>query len=193
MNEKTRPIAPRNPSGQVGKTMTENPMRKVRLEKVTLNMGAGESGTVIEKMQNIMKEITGTTIVVTQTRKRNTFGLPKGRPIGAKTTVRGQKAFELVKRLLQAVDNRLKPGQFDSTGNFSFGVAEYINVPGIKYDPDIGIIGFDVCVTLTRAGYRVTKRRLRPAKIGKGHRITREEAMAFAQKELGAKISEEEE
>jgi len=73
------------------------------------------------------------------------------------------------------------------------GVAEYISIPGIKYDPEIGIVGMDVCVTLERPGFRIKKRRIKPRKVGKKHRISKEEAMAWAGRALNIKVTEEEE
>ena len=110
-------------------------MRAVRLDKVTLNMGAGESGPKLEKAKALLKRIAGIEPVTTITRKRSTFGVAKHRPIGAKVTLRGPAADALLRRLLQAVENRLRPNQFDAQGNFSFGVGEYINIPGAQYDP----------------------------------------------------------
>ena len=168
-----------------------NPMRHIRLEKLTLNVGAGESGPKLEKAKSILQQVAGIPPVVTLTHKRSTFGGGAHRPIGAKVTLRGKPADALLRRLLQAVENKLKPTQFDSQGNFSFGVAEYINVPGLKYIPELGILGFDVCVTLTRPGYRVQRRRLRPSRVGKTHRITVQEARAFVTHTYGTKIEEE--
>ena len=173
--------------------MSGNPMREIRLEKVTINIGAGESGPQLEKSRTILETITGKSVVTTRTEKRTTFGMTKKRPIGVKITLRGQEALEMVKRLLQGVDNRLHPRQFDRQGNFSFGVAEYINIPGVKYDPDVGIIGMDVCVTLGRPGFRIKSRMVKQKKVGKKHRITPQEAIEFAQKVLGAKVTEGEE
>lgn len=61
-------------------------------------------------------------------------------------------------------------------------------MPGVKYDPTLGIFGFDVCVTIERPGYRVMRRRRRKSKIGKNHRVTREEAIKFVQEFLGVKV-----
>lgn len=180
-------------NGKNGKKKTDNPMRNIGVDKITLNIGAGEPGPNLERGKKILNKIAGNKVVVTKTRKRTTFGGGKGRPIGAKVTLRGRQATELLKTLLQAVDNRLRPAQFDSNGNFSFGIAEYISIPGIKYDPDIGILGMDVCVTLERPGFRVKRRRIKPRKVGKKHRIIREEAMEWSRKALGIEITEKEE
>jgi large subunit ribosomal protein L5 len=171
-----------------------NKMKEIRMEKLTLNMGIGESGPKVENAKSIMQKIVGDTkVVITKTEGRTTFGMAQKRDIGVKVTLRGKEAMDLLKRLLEAVENRMKPSQFDSSGNFSFGVHEYINIPGIKYDPDVGIIGMDVCVTLQRPGFRVKKKMIRPGKIGRSHRITPAESMEWAIKNFGIKTSEEEE
>ncbi len=166
-----------------------NTMKGIRVGKVTLNLGFKEAAD-LERGKRLLTSLTERKIVVTKTRKRSTFGPAKGRPIGVTVTLRGKEAMELLARLLDAKERKIKGSSFDSTGNFSFGVEECINIPGVKYDPEIGILGMDVCVTLERAGYRVARRKLKPARIGGGHRIKREEAMEFAAKELSIEITE---
>ena len=95
---------------------------------------------------------------------------------------------ELLKRLLEAKEN-LEESNFDDTGNLSFGIKEYIDVPGMEYDPSIAITGFDVSVTLERPGYSVKKRKI-AGKIGKGHLIKKEEAVEFMRKEFGVEVRE---
>ena len=170
-----------------------NKMKEIRIEKITFNVGAGEAGPKLDKSKNMLETVSGEHVVITRTHKRTTFGGAKGRPIGVKVTIRGAKAKDMLKNLLQAVENRLKPSQFDSSGNFSFGIHEYIHIPGIKYDPEIGIMGLDVSVTLERPGYRVKKRMIRSAKIGKTHAITPPEAMEWMKKEFGIEVKEGEE
>jgi len=166
-----------------------NPMKTVRLSKVTLNMCTGEPGPKLEKARKLLETISGSKVVITKTRNRNTFGVAKGREIGAMTTLRGKAAKDLLARLLKGVENRIKASQFDSSGNFSFGVVEYINVPGIAYDPDIGIMGLDVCVTLERPGYRVSRRRQKTGRIGKSHVITATEAIEWVGREYGTQVA----
>jgi len=168
-----------------------NPMREIRLEKVTLNIGAGEAGPKLEMAKKLLEKLSGTKVVVTSTRKRSTFGVAKNRPIGVKVTLRGEKAKAFLANALKANENKLKPNQFDSSGNFSLGIREYIDLPGIKYDPEIGIMGMDVCVTLIRPGYSISRKKIRPKSIGKAHRITAEEAKEWVQKEFSVRIAEE--
>ena len=165
-----------------------NSMRKVRLEKVTLNIGTTTDKEKLERALKLLEKLTGRKPVVTKTHKRNTFGIAKGRPIGAKITLRGKEAEEMLKKVFSGVDNMIKLKQIND-GNFSIGVKEYIDLPGVNYDPDIGVLGFDCTVTLERPGYRVKRRRLRKAKIGKKHLITKEETVEWI-KSLGVKIVE---
>ena len=113
------------------------------------------------------------------------FGVRKGEPIGVAVTIRGNDAIELLKRLLQAKGNQIKGRSFDNFGNFSFGILEHIDIPGIKYDPQIGILGLEVAVTLTRPGYNIRRRSRHKASVGKTHRISAEEAKEFVSKEYG--------
>ncbi len=170
----------------------ENPMKQILIEKVTLNVGIGESGDRLEKAKILLGRISDSKIVTTHAKKRiPTWGLRPGLAIGVKTTLRGEKAIALLKRLFSAVDNHINPKQFDEEGNLSFGIKEYIHIPDVKYDPSLGIIGLDVCVTLKRkAGTRIKRRAYKTSRIGKKHRITKEEAMEFFKKEFGISISE---
>jgi len=177
-------------SGQPRAGASGHVMRNIRLEKVTINIGAGDSGPQLEKSKKILGAISGRKVLITKTKKRTTFGATKKKPIGVKVTIRRPEAKDIVKKMLQAVDNKLKKSCFDVNGNFSFGIHEYINIPGIKYDPDVGILGMDVCVTLERSGFRIKRRRMRPQKIGKNHTITPSEAMDFVKKEFGTEIVE---
>ena len=170
-----------------------NPMREIRLEKVTINIGAGEAGPKLEMAKKLLEKLSGKKVVVTKTHKRTTFGGAKRRPIGVKVTLRGDKAKEFLGSVLKANENRISPDQFDSSGNFSMGIKEYIDIPGVKYDPEISIMGMDVCITLVRPGFRVKKRMIRPRKIGKNHRITVEEAREWLKKEYDVTISRKEE
>jgi large subunit ribosomal protein L5 len=94
-------------------------------------------------------------------------------------TLRGDVAKEFLVRAFDARDRQLDPDSIDRTGNVSFGVPDYTDFAGMKYDPEIGIHGFDVCVELGRAGWRIRSRRLRATKLPKHVRVTREEAKAF--------------
>ena len=130
--------------------------------------------------------------IKTFTNKRiPTWGLRPGLPIGCKLTLRGKPAKEMLIRLLSAKDNTLEEKQFDKEGNLAFGVPEYIDIAGAKYDPKIGMAGLEVCVTLGRPGFRIKRRRIKQNKIPNKHRIPKEEAIEFMKKEFGIKVGEE--
>jgi len=164
-----------------------NPMQNIRIEKITINIGCGESGEKLEKAKKMLETLTNRKIVITKTHKRTTFGMAKGRPIGCKVTLRGKDAEEFFKKALDAVDKKLPENVFDSQGNFSFGIKEHIDIPGVKYDPEIGIFGMDVCVTLERPGFKVKRKKL-SHKIDKKHLIKPEEAKEWVIKNYGVEL-----
>lgn len=167
-------------------------MRDVRIEKITLNIGCGKDQTKLDKGVELLKSITGVVPVKTYTQKRiQEWGLRPGLPIGCKVTLRKQAARELLKRLLDAREFKLEDSQFDDNGNVSFGIHEYIDIPGVKYDPKIGIMGLQVCVTLERPGFRIKRRVIRSKKIPKKQRIAKGEAIQFMAKEYSIKMGEE--
>jgi large subunit ribosomal protein L5 len=170
-----------------------NIMKNIRIEKVTLNIGCGKDQTRLEKAVKLLKNITGIDPVKTITQKRiPEWGLRPGLPVGCKITIRKQQAKELIIRVLKAKDNILKESSFGNAGTISFGLEEYIDIPEVKYDPEIGIMGLEVCITLERPGFRIKKRKISTKKIPKKHNITKEEAMEYMKKEFGIKGSEEE-
>jgi large subunit ribosomal protein L5 len=164
-----------------------NPMQNIRIEKITLNIGCGEAGEKIDKAKKLLEVLTAKKVVITATHKRTTFGMAKGRPIGCKVTLRGKDAEEFFKKALDAVDFKLSKNVFDRQGSFSFGIKEHISIPGVRYDPDIGIFGMDVCVSLERPGFRIKRKKI-PKKIGKKHLIRPEEAMDWVVKNYKVEI-----
>lgn len=96
--------------------------------------------------------------------------------------MRGEKALEILERGLKVKEFELKSKNFSQTGNFGFGISEHIDL-GIKYDTNTGIYGMDFFVVLSRKGYRVSRRKLRPAKIGVAHRITKQDSIQWFQKQ----------
>ena len=161
--------------------MNENPMRQMRIEKVTLNIGCGDEKQTIEKAQKLLEKLTESKPMVTRSKKRSTFGITKGKPLGVKVTLRKDKAEQFFSSVLKAVD-KVKESQIDNDGNISFGIKEYIDLPNVRYSPEIGMLGMDVAVTLERPGYHVKKRRVRKAIIGKKHKINKEDTINWLKK-----------
>ncbi len=165
---------------------------EIKIGKVVLNIGAGKSADKLEKGLKLLKLLTGAKPVKTFSNKRIPgWGLRPGLPIGCKVTVRGKKSYDLLKQLLGAIDNKLDVKQFDNEGNISFGVKEYIDIPDMEYQPDIGILGFQVCITLARQGFRIKQRRLHKTKLSKKHRISSEESVNFMKTTFATSFEEE--
>ena len=167
----------------------ENVMREIQLEKITLNIGVGAPGENLERGFKLLKKLSNSKPIITKTKKRiPTWGLRPDLEIATKVTIRGKEAEELLKRLFVALSNKLSSRKFDSTGNFSFGIHEYLLIPGVSYDPEIGIIGLEIAVTLRRRGYRIARRVLKRKTISNKHRIKKEEAIDFIRKKFGVTI-----
>jgi large subunit ribosomal protein L5 len=168
-----------------------NPMRQIRIEKVTLNIGAGKDQTILNKGMRLLESITGIPPLKTVTQKRiAAWGLRPGLPIGCKTTLRKEPAQVLLARLLKAKENVLDETNFDENGNVSFGIHEYIDIPDVKYDPDIGIIGLQVCITLERPGYRIKRRKILKRRIPLHHRVSKNDAIEYMKERFSVKIAE---
>jgi large subunit ribosomal protein L5 len=158
-----------------------NKMREIKIEKVMVNVGCGGDLDKIERAKKLLELLTGQKPVVTISKKRSTFGIAKGKPVGVKVTLRKKKAEEFLQKVLEAKKYTIKSSQI-SNGTFSIGVAEYIELPGVKYQHEIGTLGFDVCVTLERPGYRVKRVKVKKAKIGKKHIINKEDVIEWLKK-----------
>lgn len=167
-----------------------NMMRKIFISKVVVNMSLGVGGETLAKARTILETLTGQkpTNVLAKSTNRD-FGLRKGEPMGCKVTLRGAQAIEFTKRALDTKDNQLPATSVDHAGNVSFGVSEHIQIPGVRYDPDLGIFGMDICICIERPGYRIKRRRRARHQIPKRHRITPDEAMEVLTRELGVQFT----
>ena len=166
-----------------------NLMREVTLGKVTVNIGVGEPGEKVSRAVNLLESLTAQRPVRTVARKTNRdFNVRKNDQIGCKVTLRDEKAVIFLKKALEAVDFSISERAFDDYGNFSFGIAEHINIPGTQYDPSIGIYGMDVCVSVERKGYRVMRRKMKARRVPRSHRVSKTEAMKFIQDKFNVRI-----
>ena len=163
-------------------------MKEISIGKVVINIGVGRSGEPVEKAKRALHALIGQRPKVCGARDTvRDFGIHKGEPIGAMVTLRREKAVEFLKRVMVAKGNSIKASSIDDFGNLSIGIHEHIDLPGTKYDPEIGIFGMDVCLALVRPGYRVARKRNKSS-IGKSHRVTRKDAIAFLKRTFGVEI-----
>ncbi len=168
-----------------------NPMRRIMIDKVVINIGVGEAGEKLRRAQRVIDILTGAKPVQLKSQKTiRDFNIRKGQPIAVKVTLRGKSAEDFLKRALWVRDNKVANYSFDAQGNLNFGISDYTEFEGVKYDPEIGIFGMDVNVVFKRPGYRVARRRLKRAKVPQRHRITREEAMQYMRDNFNLNILE---
>jgi len=167
----------------------QNEMKQIEISKVVINISEGEVGDGVEKAHDLIEKLTGKAPVRTKSKDgSNSFGVRTGLNVGAMATLRGQDAREFLEKVLPAVEN-LDDSAFDGNGNFSFGVSEYIDVPGTDYDADIGMKGFQVVTVLERPGYRVKRRDYKPSEVGDSHLVDDDEAKEFVQQNLEVEVS----
>lgn len=165
-----------------------NNMREIKIDSVTLHCSTSDPAS-LEKRIKLLKLISKETPVKTLARKRiPAWKIRPGVAVGCKVTVRKQKAIELLKILLGGI-HKLEDRQFNS-GLLSFGIKEYIEIPSIGYQRDIGITGFDVMVSLKRAGWRIKNKKRCKAKIPERHRITKAETIEFFKKNFNINLEE---
>ena len=166
-----------------------NQMEKVRIAKATVNIGVGESGERLARAEQLLINITDQKPVRTISKVTNPeFGIRKGQPIACKVTLRNERADKAVKMVLDGIGNRLKASQFDMQGNVAFGIEEHIDIPGMRYDPDIGIFGMNVAITFEKPGYRIKRRKIQHKKVPNKHQVTKEETMEFMKQEFQVNI-----
>jgi large subunit ribosomal protein L5 len=157
-----------------------NPMQGLSIHKVVVHMGVGESGEKLSKAEDVLKKITGQTPVKTVAKRTlPAFSIRKDAPIGCKVTLRGKKADTFIETAFSIVQRKLNPSQFDSQGNFSFGIEEHTDFPGMSYDPKIGIFGMDINVALERKGARIGRRTIERRKIPPYQKVSPQEAIAY--------------
>ncbi|MBR9911335.1 MAG: 50S ribosomal protein L5 [Gammaproteobacteria bacterium] len=137
----------------------DNVMEVPRITKITLNMGVGEAigdKKVLENAVSDLEKISGQKPVVTKARKSiAAFKVREEWPIGCKVTLRSERMYEFLERLVGIAIPRIRdfrgisPKQFDGRGNFSMGVSEQIIFPEIEYDKVDKLRGLDICITTT--------------------------------------------
>ena len=181
-------MSPTKTKNQVKKKPV-NTSIKPYIAKITVNIGVGEAGEKLTKSQRVLKNITGQDPVQTLSQTTNKdWGLRKRMPIGCKVTLRKKLAEKFLIEALKTRDNRIAEYAFDDQGNFSFGITDHTLFESQKYDPDIGIFGMDISITMEKPGYRIKKRRLDRRKIPHRHLITRKETIEYIKEKFKAEV-----
>jgi large subunit ribosomal protein L5 len=156
-----------------------NPMRTIAIEKVVISAGA--TGDNLTKSKKLLELISGRKAQIIASAKRiPDFAVRPGLEVGTRVTVRHVAAIALLKRLLGAIDNRVKKASI-SNNHFSFGIKEYIEIPGVEYQRELGIRGLNVTVTFARPGLRIQRKKNKSGKVPKKQTVGKEEIELFMQ------------
>jgi large subunit ribosomal protein L5 len=161
----------------VPSTSTNNKMNEFKVEKVVLNIGGTEDK--LEKGTILLEKISGKKPVKVKALKRiPTWKVRPGLEVGTKVTLRGKDAEEMIKKLLPAIDNTLKSKQIQNNF-FSFGIHEYIEIPGAEYIREVGIMGFETTVVFVRPGKHIEHKKIKRGKRPKRITVTKEEIINY--------------
>jgi len=164
----------------------ENKMREIRIDKVVLSIGGKGEG--LEKGFKLLERLSGEKVIKRTSKKRiPTLDIMPGLEVGCLVTLRDKKAEEILRRLFATIDNKIRRNQI-SENSFSFGIKEYIEIPGMTYQRDIGIIGFDVSVAFYRAGKRIAIKKIKFGKLPRKQHISKEEIAEFLKNKFNVDV-----
>jgi large subunit ribosomal protein L5 len=167
-----------------------NPMKEIEMEKLVLNCGGTDDK--LEKAVKLLKMISVDRKVyqIKSTKRIPAFGISPGKKSGCKVTIRDKaKIIELLKRVFAALDNELNKKQI-TENHVSFGIREYIEVPGLEYDREIGILGFEASLVFKRKGKRVKMKKIKRGKYPRRQSVTKQEITDFLIKTFGIEVVE---
>ncbi|MDP1695355.1 MAG: 50S ribosomal protein L5 [archaeon] len=157
--------------------MSENVMRTIKIEKMILS--AGGQADNLAKSKKLLEYLSKRKVQIIASNKRiPDFGVAPGMEVGVRVTIRGEDAEDLLRRLLGALDNVMKKKQV-SENHFSFGLKEYIDIPGVEYQRDIGIKGLNITVVFARPGLRVKRKKIKYGNVPKRQHVSKEEIIKF--------------
>ncbi|MAF88947.1 MAG: 50S ribosomal protein L5 [Euryarchaeota archaeon] len=166
----------------------------IKISKVSVNIGAGGEKDKLNKAEILLSRMFTAKPVRTVAKAAiPEFNVKKNGQVGVKLTLRGEDANTFLNQAFEAVENELKPTQIDREGNLSFGVVEYMDLPHMKYDPDVGMFGMNVSVHLVKPGARIAQRKIKKTRLPKKNRVSYDESRQFFEKNYTIKFVEPEE
>jgi len=166
-----------------------NVMQEIEIEKMVFNCGGIDDK--LEKSAKLLEIISKKKVYKIKAIKRIPgFGISPGKIAGCKVTIREKdKINDLLKRFFASLDNEIPKKQF-TENHVSFGIPEYIEVPGLEYDRDIGILGFEVSLVFKRKGKRVKMKKIKKGKYPKRQAVKAEEIIEYLTKNFGVEVVE---
>jgi len=172
------------------KSAKKDRFNEIKIEKLVLSVaGTAEK---LEKGVRLLKVISGMNPNKMKSTKRiPSLGVRPGLETGARVTIRKERIKPLLARLLKAVSNEVKESSFESN-HFSFGIKEYIEIPDMEYQRDIGILGLNVTVDFARPGKRVKRKKIKQGRIPRRQDVTREEIKKYMVQNYDIQLKEKE-
>jgi large subunit ribosomal protein L5 len=169
--------------------MKENKMREIEIEKITINCGG--LGEKLDRSVKLLEKVTGNRKVakMKSTKRIPAFGISPNKESGCKVTIRGKEQINsLLKRFFATIDNKVSEKSVVEN-QVSIGIHEYIEVPGLEYDREIGILGFEVSITFKRKGKRVKFKKQKKGKYPKKQIVKKIEIIEFLNKNFNVGVS----
>ncbi len=159
-----------------------------KIEKIVLSIGG--TGEKLERGVKLLEIISRMKPVKLKSKKRiPSLEVRPGLEVGCKVTLRREKIMPALKRLLQAINNELKESSIKNN-HFSFGIKEYIEIPGIEYQRELGILGLNVTVDFAKPGKRVEMKKIKRGKIPRKQEVKKEEIIEYMKKNYNLNIIE---
>lgn len=163
-----------------------NLMREIKIEKVLLS--AGGKGSDLAKAKKLLEILSGKKAQIIASKRRiPSFGVSPGVEVGTRVTLRKEEALAILKRFLGAIENILNRKSV-SKNHFSFGLKEYIDIPGTEYQRDIGIRGLNITVVFSRAGFRIKRKKIKRGNLPERQLISEEEIIKFMEDNFKTKF-----
>ena len=167
----------------------DNPMTMVKLDKIVLHISVGNDWNRLQGASKLLESLTQRKIITKNAKTTiKNFNISRNSPTSCMVTLRKKEAIDMLSNSFKAVGDKLKLSSFDNQGNFGFGISEHLDLPGVDYDPDIGIFGMDVIVALKRPGWRIKKRKYLRSKLPRKLIISPEEAASFIKNEFNIEV-----
>ncbi|HRZ85739.1 MAG TPA: 50S ribosomal protein L5 [Candidatus Paceibacterota bacterium] len=167
-------------------TYEDNKMREIFIEKLVLS-GRGVNEELNKSFKLLKKISKKTPSRRISTKRIPAFNVRPKLEVGVLVTIRGKEIKDLLRRLLAVNDNIIKKKQVEEN-HFSFGIEEYIEIPGEEYDREIGIIGFEATVVFARKGKRVNRRKIKQGRLPQKQHVKKEEIIKFMEDNFKTKF-----
>lgn len=168
------------------KEKQKNIMQEIEIEKIVLNCGG--TGEKLDKSVRLLQEITNKKPKRIKSKKRiPSFGVRPDLETGCKVTLRGKEMIPLLKRLFLAGENSISKKKVEEN-HVSFGIEEYITIPEISYQREIGMLGLEVSIVFKRKGKRVKLKKIKRGKYPKRQGVTKQEIIHYLNKNFGVEV-----